>query len=393
MLSNNSFKCVIVALTYDNHIILSGTQQEPELPCLNLQGEVNQKVLSNAFFQLTSCTSSRQFMLISRFNVQQETFQVYSVMDRFQDKQNYLPVSTIFNMVEQGLIKDEKTRSALEILKKCMVNQKNFDEQITKNDAEAKRRLSSIHNDSLTNEDKDYIKQYYRGRQQFMAFYTDFSLSRLLSELLHAKNGTLLEPSCGSGRLLEYLERDSLTITCYEIDPKSAKVCSILYPEANIICEDALGNLEQVEGNFDYCICSPPWGLYVGKLEKYDLTAKLGGEDCTFYFIELAIRALKNGGKGIILLPTSMFQMEQYSKFFELLEDWVQILVQIDLPKECFTSSNINVESTILLFKRTQGCKNNSNEFPYFSISREEWEDYSTGRSEAILTRFPKEVV
>lgn len=386
---SEGINCVIAAITYDDRLLLVGTPQKPELPCFVLRDEISQNTLSGALFQLTSCRTGREFIWVDSFTARQEAFRLYAVVDRFQDEHCHSqPAAVLFDMAAQGGIEDEKTRLGLKILQKRMVNQKNFDGEIAAQAAEANRRLRRMQDGSLTREDKEYIKQYYRGRQQFMAFYTDFNLSRLLSELLQAKNGAVLDPACGSGRLLEYLDKDSLSITGYEIDPKSAKVCKLLYPQATIICDDALAHLDQVSGRFDFCICSPPWGLYVGKRPQYDLTAQLGGEDSTFYFLELSIRALKPGGKSVILLPTSLFQLEQYRRLFDLLDDWVQILGRIDFPKECFSTSNIHVESTVLLVMRNGEHQTASREFFYHRISCEEWEAYSSGHTDELLNHF-----
>lgn len=289
---NNLSKCIIIALTYDDNIFFMHIHEKLVLPCLNILSEVNQKTLTIEFENLTTYVTSRKFTLLGEIENKQDKYYVYAVIDAFPNKGEYIPISKISHMIDEGDIKDEKTKEALTLLKTNIFKQKNFDEKVSQNDIEAKRRLSKTRNTMLTDEDKKYIKQYYLGRQQFMAFYSDFNLSRLMSGLLQAKDGTLLEPSCGSGRLLEYLDRENIRITCYEIDPKSSEVCHILYPEANVICGDALESLEQIEGKFDYSLCAPPWGLYVGKLRNYDLTSKLEGEDSTFYFTELMIRSL-----------------------------------------------------------------------------------------------------
>lgn len=376
-------KCIIIALTYDDNIFFMHTHEKLVLPCLNILSEVNQKTLIMEFEHLTTYTTSRKFTLLGEIENKQDKYYVYAVIDAFPNNGKYIPISKICYMLDKGVIEDEKTKKALTLLMANIFKQKNFDKEIIQKDIEAKRRLSKIQNTLLTDEDKNYIKQYYLGRQQFMAFYSDFNLSRLMSILLQAKNGTLLEPSCGSGRLFEYLDRENIKITCYEIDPKSSMVCHILYPEVNVICDDALENLEQVEGKFDYSLCSPPWGLYVGKLRNYDLTSKLEGEDSTFYFTELMIRSLKHGGRGVILLPTSIFQTKQYNRFCELLTEWGEILLRVDLPGECCSTSNIIIDSTILVFVRKYNIINDK-KFAYVRISQEEWAEFILEKSEEL---------
>lgn len=386
---NKISKCIIIGLTYDDKIAFVNEKKgEIRLPCLNIYGEVDQKTLSDAYTKKTSYTTNRQFMLLGKIKVAQEHYYVYGIIDAFLEQKNCMAISDVTKMLDEGKIGDEKTQVALTLLKKCIFEKKNFNKLISAKDIVAKKLLSNKQSEHLTDEDKDYIKKYYLGRQQFMAFYSDFNLSRFMSGLLQAQHGTLLEPSCGSGRLLEYLDRKNIKITCYEIDPQSAKVCSILYPEANVICGDALEYLKQVEGKFDYSMCSPPWGLYVGKLENYKLTSKLGGEDSTFYFTELMIRSLKHGGKGIILLPTSIFQMEQYNNFCELLGEWGEILLRVDLPSECCSASNIIIDSTILLFVRKfYNVDNRATEFAHIKVYHEEWNEFISGESKKLVNK------
>ena len=385
--SNNFFKCIITALNYDDNILFIRTQDKLKLPCFNLYGEVSQKKLSQEFTNLTSYSVNRNFMLLAEIKIQKEKYYVYAIVDGFPNPKNHVLVFKDLKVLTEEKIENKMTYAALEILKKNRFEQKNFNEIVVQQDKEAKKRLKNVQNNLLTDEDKDYIKKYYLGRQQFMAFYSDFRLSRLMSGLLQAKSGSLLEPSCGSGRLLEYLDRDNLRITCYEIDPQSAKVCSILYPEVNVICGDALDNLEQIEGKFDFVLCSSPWGLYVGKLENYILTSRLGGEDSTFYFSELAIRSLRDGGKGILFLPTSIFRMEQYKEFCNLVGEWGKILLRVDLPSECCSSSNIIIDCTMLIFIRKYNSVNDFNEFTHIKISKEEWEEFITEKSETLINK------
>src|SRR5699024_9242606 len=103
-------------------------------------------------------------------------------------------------------------------------------------------------------------------------------------------------PSVGSGVFLEHAPADS-DITALELDKTSAKVTSILYPNADVIEGDAL--LHDRRDYYDLVIGNPPYGVTVefdAGDEDWQAVGKRKGlrrGKSETAFMELAIKAVK----------------------------------------------------------------------------------------------------
>lgn len=87
------------------------------------------------------------------------------------------------------------------------------------------------------------------------------------------------------------------------------------------------------------------------------------------------------------MLPTSIFQTKQYDRFCELLTEWGEILLRADLPGECCSTSNIIIDSTILVFVRKYNNIINTRKFAHVRISQEEWAEFILEKSEKLLEK------
>lgn len=200
-----------------------------------------------------------------------------------------------------------------------------------------------------TDLDIQYIKDNYCGRIFTDAFFSQYKISFLLSQLLKADHGKLLDPCCGSGRLLEYID-DNVSVHCFEIDKKNADICKFLYPNANIIVDDVLDHKDKLCSEFEYFIANPPWGLMANR-SNYILPKRINHHNSIFYFLELCLQSLKPGGRGVFFYITSMLSENQQEELIKSILETTEIMAEIVLPKEA--CANMITESKILLVRNS----------------------------------------
>ncbi|PAE18292.1 HsdM family class I SAM-dependent methyltransferase [Robertmurraya siralis] len=211
-------------------------------------------------------------------------------------------------------------------------------------------------NTTLNDRQRKFVKRYYNGRQLLRGFYTDFAVSYLMAMLLDVKKGNVLDTSCGSGRLFEYIPSNcEVQKYGFEIDPESSKICKLLYPDVNIENCDALAKINRISQKFNYVIANPPWGLQVNteNYNGYSLTNIPTKNNSTALFIELGIHSLVDGGRGIFLVPKSLFTNE-FKDVIKYMESNGNVLAIIELPSSAFYNSNIMVESCLIYYEKSK---------------------------------------
>lgn len=182
-------------------------------------------------------------------------------------------------------------------------------------------------------------------------FFTPAIICDFISDILEPKdNSSILEFSCGNGVFINSLlnKNKSLNITGIEIDPDLAKICKLCYPETNIICDDALTHIKECENKYDYVIGNPPFGLKINHIEGFT-KAKSKSEE---YFVEMAVRALKDGGEAILIVPDGILANACYRSLREWMLGECYYLSTISLPPETFYFSGTSVKTSIMHFKK-----------------------------------------
>jgi len=248
------------------------------------------------------------------------------------------------------------------------------------NQSKKAHNLAKMDLNKLSTDEVSFIKKHYAGRQAFMGFYTDQTLSKFMYNLLNPHKGSLLDPCCGTGRLIENVDFNNLTVTCFEIDRKSALLCDFFYSKAKVVVCDALLQKDNVCDKYDYFIANPPWGLRVSGYENYSMQHQ-NIENCsTALFLELCISALKGNGLGVIAVPSSFFTND-FALAYEYLVRTTTILAKINFPSNAFYNSNILVSGSILLIYKGE-VKNKCFEYTIYSS---DWNIYDSDYNEALL--------
>ena len=193
------------------------------------------------------------------------------------------------------------------------------------------------------------------------AFFTPTHVAKFMWDVLKPrlpKAPKVLEPAAGAGVFLEHAPADA-EITAIEIDTTSAKVTSLIYPHANVICDNAI--LHNRENYYDIVIGNPPYGETItiraddGDFSDWLTLTKRKNEwrgKSEAVFIEHAIRNTKPGGYIAFILPIGISFNSQTRKARQLLFDNCWQVATIMLPGETFQHVGTTVPTQILIVRK-----------------------------------------
>lgn len=218
--------------------------------------------------------------------------------------------------------------------------------------------------DQITKEDVEFLRQNYTSAGGLLpnafsggAFFTPTHVAKFIWQTLAPrlpKQSKVLEPSVGSGVFLEHAPSDA-EITALELDSTSAKVTSILYPNAEIIEGDAL--IHGRRNYYDLIIGNPPYGVSVSfesDDEWQSISKKKGvyGGKSEVAFIELAIKAAKPGGYIAFVLPKGIAFGQAASKIRNYVRETCWHVATIELPGETFQHVGTSIKTLVVILRK-----------------------------------------
>ena len=244
------------------------------------------------------------------------------------------------------------------------------------NKIEALIKKKDAAGDSYSQSDRDFIVQYEgsggqgskgaSGEGVLYEFYTPEKICELMWLLAYRygfkPQGTVLEPSVGTGKLLQHAPNKQ---KCYgfEINPTSRRITQILYPEAKIyegyfetaflapprFTSPLKNQMTWIDGYpFSLVIGNPPYGKYKNKYSSYFTKPKM--HQIELFFMHQGLQLLKPGGL-LVYLTGSNFLRNGISYQSEKLEmeKLADILDAYRLPP-VFKFSKVPTD--IIVFKR-----------------------------------------
>ena len=213
------------------------------------------------------------------------------------------------------------------------------------NKIEALIKKKDAAGDSYSQSDRDFIVQYEgsggqgskgaSGEGVLYEFYTPEKICELMWLLAYRygfkPQGTVLEPSVGTGKLLQHAPNKQ---KCYgfEINPTSRRITQILYPEAKIyegyfetaflapprFTSPLKNQMTWIDGYpFSLVIGNPPYGKYKNKYSSYFTKPKM--HQIELFFMHQGLQLLKPGGL-LVYLTGSNFLRNGISYQSEKLE-------------------------------------------------------------------------
>lgn len=219
--------------------------------------------------------------------------------------------------------------------------------------------------DQITQDDVEFLRQNYTSAGGLLpnafsggAFFTPTHVAKFMWQILAPrlpKAPKVLEPSVGAGVFLEHAPADA-ELTALELDETSAKVTSILYPNAEVIEGNALAHDRR--DYYDLVIGNPPYGVSVefeDTGEEWRSLSKSKGKrkgKSEVAFIELAIKTVKPGGYIAFVLPKGISYANYASKLRRYMYETCWQVATILLPGETFQHVGTTVETQILILRK-----------------------------------------
>lgn len=171
--------------------------------------------------------------------------------------------------------------------------------------------------------------------------------------------GPILEPSVGIGRFLQYAPKGEL-IDAFEINMYSARICEILYPQANVKhapFETMFfnGNVrkkgEDIEEKYSLVIGNPPYGEFGGKYAGMGEAKAFGVTKYDQYFLLRGLHVLAPGGILSFIVPSAFLQNgKAYNEVKSRIADMAELVDAYRLPVDVFETTSIATD--ILIFKK-----------------------------------------
>lgn len=207
------------------------------------------------------------------------------------------------------------------------------------------------------------------GRELLYEFYTPDLVIQAMWRLCvkHGyTNGAVLEPSVGTGRFLKYAPKTA-QILAYEVNPTSATITRILYPQADVkrayfetmflennnTIKDRVGHLPK----FDLAIGNPPYGTFTGRYAAMGEKQHTGAKSHIDYFMLRSLDVLRPGGLLCMLVgaePASgglRFLQKGMGRTKGKIKEKAELLEAHLLPEGIFNHSS-SIGEIILLRKR-----------------------------------------
>jgi len=200
------------------------------------------------------------------------------------------------------------------------------------------------------------------NKSKHAQYFTPVWLADLLFECLRPfcphedlAEVSVLDPTCGSGRLLAPWKTAGATVLGIELDALAAKHAVTALGPTNVRTGDLL-DYRSLLSQFSLVVTNPPYGLYwtpPDPKEAWVCKTSGGLLESQGATLEVCAHALAYGGLLVAIVPTSSFTNAKDNTLRTLLYDELEGLLQLTLPQLFAPEYRISIEVDLLVARKT----------------------------------------
>lgn len=228
----------------------------------------------------------------------------------------------------------------------------------------------------LPNDIKNWLKSYTgagglekqgaKGKGLLSEYYTPKNIVKkmwdLTAQYINTDGAKVLEPSVGIGRFLESAP-DNTTFDVVEMNPISAKITELLYPNANVEIGEFQKRfiknnapVKNVTPEYDIVIGNPPYGPYNGIFKG--MGEGKGIDRFETYFINRGLDSLKENGIMTFIIPSSFLDGAITPTKLQIGQK-AELLDAYRLPENTFDTTSQGTD--IIVLRKTEAHKADRN--------------------------------
>lgn len=267
----------------------------------------------------------------------------------------------ISNDGQRGISQKDK-----EVIEKEYKNQHELNKAIEDyiNNGEYKKYAGSVR---MPQAIKDWLKKYAgagglekqgaEGKGLLSEYYTPQNIVNkmwdLTAQYVNTNGAKVLEPSVGIGRFLENAPENT-SFDVVEMNPVSARITKILYPDANVTTEefqerfiDKTNNkpVKSVNPEYDIVIGNPPYGQYSGRYKGMGEGKKYSRLEA--YFINRGLDSLKENGIMTFIVPSSFLE-SAITPAKQEIGSKCELVDAYRLPENMFDTTSLGTDIVVL---------------------------------------------
>lgn len=267
----------------------------------------------------------------------------------------------ISNDGQRGISQKDK-----EVIEKEYKNQHELNKAIEDyiNNGEYKKYAGSVR---MPQAIKDWLKKYAgagglekqgaEGKGLLSEYYTPQNIVNkmwdLTAQYVNTNGAKVLEPSVGIGRFLENAPKNT-SFDVVEMNPVSAKITKILYPDANVTTGefqerfiDKTNNkpVKSVNPEYDIVIGNPPYGQYSGRYKGMGEGKKYSRLEA--YFINRGLDSLKENGIMTFIVPSSFLE-SAITPAKQEIGSKCELVDAYRLPENMFDTTSLGTDIVVL---------------------------------------------
>jgi len=199
------------------------------------------------------------------------------------------------------------------------------------------------------------------GKSKHQQYFTPLILSETICKMLlpaiekdELKNLAVIDPTCGSGRLLHSWKKIGANVIGIELDKDTGQIAKKLIGKENIRIGDLLDYADKLN-DFDIAVTNPPYGIWWET------------KDCSFSFesecygkriesqtaaLEITTQALKHAGILVSIIPSSTFINSKDKRARDFLYDNYNLLLKATLSNVFKKEYNIDVRVDLIIAQK-----------------------------------------